>query len=293
MLEEAWVTAQFEASRPRLLALAYRILGSRTDAEDAVQETWLRLARTDLARIDNLGGWLTTVIARVCLDRLRSRRARPEEAAGSIPDELVDAANNDDPADEALVADSVGAALIMVLDLLGPAERVAFVLHDVFAVPFDEIAPVVDRSPEAARQLASRARRRLQGNARMGDLDLVRQRQVVDAFLRAARGGDFDALLSLLDPDVVLRPDAAAVNMGSLRETRGAEAVASSLSGGARGAQLAIINGLTGFAWAPGGRLRGVVEFTVMNGKIVAIDVTGDVERLQQVEIVLLDADAS
>jgi RNA polymerase sigma factor (sigma-70 family) len=292
MLEEGLATAEFEASRPRLLALAYRILGSRTDAEDAVQETWLRLARTDLARIDNLGGWLTTVIARICLDRLRSRRARPEEAVGANPDELVGAADNDDPANEVLVADSVGAALIMVLDLLAPAERVAFVLHDVFAVPFDEIAPIVDRSPDAARQLASRARRRLQGNARTGDLDLVRQRQVVDAFLRAARGGDFDALLSLLDPEVVLRPDAAAVHMGSLRETRGAAAVASTLSGGAKGAQLAIIDGLTGFAWTPGGRLRGVVQFTVTNGKIVAIDVTGDLERLEQLDIVLVDADA-
>jgi RNA polymerase sigma factor (sigma-70 family) len=289
MSEDGWVTAQFEASRPRLQALAYRIVGSRTDAEDAVQETWFRLARTDLARIDNLGGWLTTVTARVCLDRLRSRRADPAEAVGSIPDELLGAADND-PADEALVADSVGAALIMVLDLLAPSERVAFVLHDVFAVPFDEIALVVDRSPEAARQLASRARRRLQGNAAIGDFDLVRQRQVVDAFLRAARSGDFDALLSLLDPEVVLRPDAAAVRMGSLRETRGAAAVASSLSG-AKGAQLAIIDGVTGFAWAPGGRLRGVVQFTVAHGTIVAIDVTGDVERMQQLDIVLLDGD--
>jgi RNA polymerase sigma factor (sigma-70 family) len=289
MPEERRVTAQFEENRPRLQALAYRILGSRTDAEDAVQETWLRLARTDPARIDSLDSWLTTVSARVCLDRLRSRRARPEENVDALPDELVGVADTGDPADEALVADSIGAALIMVLDLLAPSERVAFVLHDVFAVPFDEIAPVVDRSPEAARQLASRARRRLQGNPAMGDLDLVRQRQVVGAFLRAARGGDFDALLSLLDPDVVLRPDAAAVRMGSLRETRGAAAVASSL--GAKGAELAIIDGVTGFAWKPGGRLRGVVQFTVTDGRIVAIDVTGDVERMRQLDIVLLDAD--
>jgi RNA polymerase sigma-70 factor (ECF subfamily) len=291
MPEDDSVTAQFEASRPRLQALAYRILGSRTDAEDAVQETWLRLARTDPTRIDNLGGWLTTVIARVCLDRLRARQARPEDAAGAIPVELMGAADSDDPSAEALTAESVGAALIMVLDLLAPAERVAFVLHDVFAVPFDEIAPVVDRSPQAARQLASRARRRLQGNAAMGDVDLVRQRQVVDAFLRAARGGDFDALLSLLDPEVVLRPDPAALRMGSLQETHGAAAVASSLAGGARSAQLAIIDGLTGFAWTPGGRLRGVVQFTITNGKIVALDVTGDVERLRQLDIVLLDTD--
>lgn len=292
MSGQDWVTAQFEASRPRLQALAYRILGSRTDAEDAVQETWLRLVRTDLALVDNLGGWLTTVTARLCLDRLRSRRARPEESVGDLPDDVVSAVDTKDPADEALVADSVGAALIMVLELLAPSERVAFVLHDVFAVPFDEIAPVVDRSPEAARQLASRARRRLQANPTMGDLDLVRQRQVVGAFLRAARGGDFEALLGLLDPDVVLRPDAAALRMGSLRETRGAEAVASSLSGGAKGGQLAIIDGLTGFVWMPGGHLRGVVQFTVAKGKIVAIDTTADRERMQRLDIVLLDADA-
>jgi RNA polymerase sigma factor (sigma-70 family) len=288
MVEEG-LTAQFEASRPRLQALAYRILGSRADAEDAVQETWLRLARTDPAQIDNLGGWLTTVIARVCLDRLRSRRARPEDAVGALPDELLDATDDDGPAGEALIADSVGAALVMVLDLLAPAERVAFVLHDVFAVPFDEIAPIVDRSPAAARQLASRARRRLQANETTGGLDLVRQRQVVDAFLTAARGGDFEALLNLLDPEVVLRPDAAALSMGSLRETHGAEAVASSLSGGAKVAKIALIDGLTGFAWAPGGHLRGVVQFTVTAGKIVAIDVTGDPDRMQQLEIVLLD----
>jgi len=291
MSDDGGVTAQFEANRPRLEALAYRILGSRADAEDAVQETWIRLARTDSSRIDNLGGWLTTVLARVCLDRLRTRRARPEDASGAVPDDLAGAAASDDPAGEALVADSVGAALLMVLDLLAPAERVAFVLHDVFAVPFDEIAPIVERSPEASRQLASRARRRLQGNATTFEFDPVRQRQVVGAFLSAAHRGDFDGLLSLLDPEVVLRPDAAAMGMGSLRETRGAAAVASSLSGGARGAQLAIIDGLTGFVWAPGGRMRGVVQFTVTNGQIAAIDVTGDVERLQQLDIVLLDAD--
>jgi RNA polymerase sigma-70 factor (ECF subfamily) len=175
--------------------------------EDAVQETWLRLARTDSALVENLGGWLTTVIARVCLDRLRSRRARPEVAVGAVPDELAGAADDDDPARQAVLAESVGAALLVVLDLLPPAERVAFVLHDVFAVPFDEIATIVDRSPEAARQLASRARRRLHGTAPTADLDLVRQRRVVDAFLRAARDGEFDTLVSMLDPDVVLRPD--------------------------------------------------------------------------------------
>lgn len=290
MPESGGVTEEFESRRPRLLALAYRILGSRADAEDAVQETWFRLARTDLARIDNLGGWLTTVVSRVCLDRLRSRRARPEDAVGAVPDELVGATPDGDPAGEVLVADSVGAALIMVLDQFAPAERVAFVLHDVFALPFDEIAPVVDRSPDATRQLASRARRRLRGDVRTGDLDLVRQREVVDAFLKAARDGDFDALLGLLDPDVVLRPDAAALRMGSLRETRGAEAVASSLSGGATVARLAVIDGLTGFVWAPRGQVRGVVQFTVVAGRIVALDVTGDAQRMEQLDIVLLDS---
>ena len=283
------LTEQFETSRPRLQAVAYRMLGSRAEAEDAVQETWLRLARADPATVQNLGGWLTTVTARVCLDRLRSRRARPEDVVGAIPDQLAGSSDDDDPARQALVAESVGAALLVVLDLLPPAERVAFVLHDVFAVPFDEVAAIVDRSPDAARQLASRARRRVQGTAPTVDLDLVRQRRVVDAFLRAARDGEFDELVSLLDPDVVMRPDAAAVRMGSLRETRGADAVASALSGGARGAQLAIVDGLAGFVWAPGGRTRGVVQFAVADGKIVAIDVTGDAERLRQLDIVLLD----
>ena len=187
------------------------------------------------------------------------------------------------------MAESVGAALLIVLDSLAPAERVAFVLHDVFAVPFDEIAAVVDRSPDAARQLASRARRRVQGTVPTGDLDLVRQRDVVDAFLRAARGGDFEALLRLLDPDVVLRPDAAAVRMGSLRETSGADAVAAALSGGARAAQLAIVDGVAALVWAPGGQTRGVIEFTLVDDRIVAINVTGDSERIRSLDIVTLD----
>jgi RNA polymerase sigma-70 factor (ECF subfamily) len=289
MNDHDWLAEQFEANRTHLRAVAYRMLGSRSDADDAVQEAWLRFSRAGTFGVENLGGWLTTVVARVCLDRLRSRRARPEESVGAIPDELASVAGGDDPLDAALMADSVGAALLLVLDLLSPAERVAFVLHDVFAVPFDEIASVVDRSPDAARQMASRARRRLQGHPQLGDLDLVRQRQIVDAFLRAARSGDFDALLSLLDPDVVLRPDAAAVRLGSLPETRGASAVAASLSGGAKAARLAIIDGVTGFAWAPGGKVRGAVQFTVTNGKVVAIDVTSDAERLQQLDIVLID----
>lgn len=221
---------------------------------------------------------------------MRARRARPEDpvddlAKGAVP-AVDDAA---DPLDEALLAESVGTALMVVLDRLGPAERVAFVLHDVFGVPFDGVADILGRTPEASRQLASRARRRLQGSTPDGRLDLVRQRNVVDAFLRAARGGHFDALMQLLDPDVVLLPDAAAVGMGSLRETRGAEAVARALSGGARNATLAIVDGVAAFVWAPGGRIRGVVQFTVRDDRIVAIDVTGDDERIRELDIVTLD----
>ena len=289
MPDDDVLTAQFEASRPRLRAVAYRMLGSHAEAEDAVQETWLRLGRTDATRIDNLGGWLTTVIGRVCLDRLRSRGARREDSLDAhLPDDVC-APEDEEPANQALLADSVGAALLVVLDLLPPPERVAFVLHDVFAVPFDEISAILERSPDAVRQLASRGRRRLQGTAPTADLDLVRQRRVVDAFLRAARGGDFDALVGLLDPDVVLRPDAAAVGMGSLRETRGATAVANALSGGARAARLAIVDGVTGLVWAPGGKTRGVIEFTMKDDKIVAIDVIGDPERLREVDVVTLD----
>jgi RNA polymerase sigma-70 factor (ECF subfamily) len=280
---------RFEASRPRLQAVAHRMLGSQAEAEDAVQETWLRLHRTDAAQIENLGGWLTTVTARLCLDRLRARRSRPEESVGAQPPDAIQASTDVDPAEQALMAESVSAALLVVLDLLPPAERVAFVLHDVFAAPFDEIADILDRSPEAARQLASRARRRLHATSSAAELDLVRQREVVDAFLRAARGGDFDALMRLLDPDVVLRPDAAAVRMGSLREAQGASVVADALSGGAHGARLAVVDGLTALVWAPGGQTRGVIEFTFTDGRIAAIDVTGDATRLGQLEIVILD----
>jgi len=284
MRDDNWLAEEFEAGRPRLHAVAYRMLGSHADAEDAVQEAWLRLAGGDHERIENAGGLLTTVVGRVCLDRLRARRRRGEEPIEASAAAAVD----DDPADHSVLADSVGSALLLVLDLLGPAERLAFVLHDVFAVPFEEIGEILDRSPEAARQLASRARRRLQGFDPEADVDVesARQREVVDAFLRAAHAGDFDALVRLLDPDVVLIPDAAAARMGSLRETVGATAVASALSGGAQGAHLAIIDGLAGFVWAPTGRIRGVVEFTVANGKIVALRVTGDRERLQSLDIV-------
>jgi RNA polymerase sigma-70 factor (ECF subfamily) len=285
-----WLTAQFESSRPRLHALAYRMLGSHAEAEDAVQETWLRLQRNDPAQVENVGGLLTTVVGRVCLDRLRARRSRPEDPTDDVTGDSRAATDaTADPVDEALLAESVGTALMVVLDRLKPAERVAFVLHDVFAVPFDGVAEILGRSPDASRQLASRARRRVQGSAPDGRLDLARQRDVVDAFHRAARGGDFDALLQLLDPDVVLVPDAAAVAMGSLRETRGAEAVAAALSGGARAAVRATVDGAAAWLWAPGGQVRGVVRFTVRNDRIVTIDVTGDGDRIAELEIVALE----
>jgi RNA polymerase sigma-70 factor (ECF subfamily) len=256
-----------------------------------VQEAWLRLSRSDTSRIENLGGWLTTVVARVCLDMLRSRRSRREEPLGAhVPDPNVSRAAGSDPEQEALLADSVGLALLVVLETLAPAERLAFVLHDVFAVPFDEIAPIVGRSPTAARQLASRARRRVQGAATVPDTDLVRQRAVVDAFLAAARGGDFDALVAVLDPDVVLRADRAAVPAGASTEVRGAAAVARRAAmGGARAAQPALVNGAVGVVVAPRGRLLLVLGFTITRGKIVAIDVVADAERLRQLDLAVLN----
>lgn len=294
MHDDDWLTAQFEESRPRLHALAYRMLGSHAEADDAVQETWLRLRRNDPTQIENVGGLLTTVVGRVCLDRLRARRARPEDPVDDLAaDGAPDTDPTGDPVDEALLADSVGTALMVVLDRLGPAERVAFVLHDVFGVPFDDVAEILGRSPDASRQLASRARRRLQGSTPDGTpgrrLDLVRQRDVVDAFLRAARGGDFDALMQLLDPEVVLVPDAAAIAMGSLREMRGAETVAAALSGGASNATLALVDGVAAFVWAPGGQIRGVVRFTLRDDRIASIDVTGDHERIAALDIVTLE----
>lgn len=285
MTDDEWLAGQFEASRGRLESVAYRMLGSHAEAEDAVQEVWLRLRGTDSAAIDNLGGWLTTVVSRLCLDRLRARRP----AAGLDDADALAAAESGDPEDQAVLAESVGAALQIVLDSLGPSERVAFVLHDVFAVPFDTIAGIVDRSPEATRQLASRARRRVQGTTPAGGVDPARQRAVVEAFLRAARGGDFEALVNLLDPDVVLRPDEAALRMGALQPTTGARPVATLLSGGARAARLAVVDGLTGFVWAPAGEVRGVVQFRLDGDRVVAIDVTGDPERIGALEIVLLD----
>ena len=293
MDQGGWLAERFEANRSHLRAVAYRMLGSLSEADDAVQEAWLRLSRADTTGVENLGGWLTTVVARVCLNMLRSRKSRREEPLGvHVPDPILSRADGLDPEHEALLADSVGLALLVVLEALAPAERVAFVLHDVFAVPFEEIAPIVGRSPTAARQLASRARRRVRAAAPVPDADLPRQRAVVDAFLAAARGGDFDALLAVLDPDVVLRTDRGAVPAGAPLVVRGAPAVAAQALTFARYARLvqaALVNGAAGVvSWAPDGRPLSVMGFTVARGKIVEIDALADPERLRQLDLAVL-----
>ncbi len=291
MDEQDWLAERFEESRTHLRAVAYRMLGSLSEADDAVQEGWLRLSRADTSRVENLRGWLTTVVARVCLDMLRSRTSRREEPLGAqSPQPSASLEDAVDPEHQVLLAESVGLALLVVLQTLPPAERVAFVLHDMFAVPFDEIAPIVGRSPTAARQLASRARRRVQGAATVPDADFTRQREVVDAFLAASRGGDFGALLALLDPEVVLRADRAAVRTGAPGEVRGATAVARTFAGRARTAQAALVNGAAGLVWAPGGRPRVVFAFAIRSGKIAAIDMLAEPERLQQLDLTILDA---
>ena len=290
MDEHEWLTKRFEEHRPHLRAVAYRLLGSLNEAEDAVQDAWLRLSRSDTSGVENLGGWLTTVVARVCLNMLQARTSRREEPMDAHgPEPIVSGADGTDPEHEALLADAVGPALLVVLDTLAPAERVAFVLHDVFAVPFEEIAAIVGRSPAAARQLASRARRRVQGAATVPDADHTRQRTVVDAFLAAAHGGDFHALLALLDPEIVLRADPAAVQAGASEEVRGAAAVAAAFAGRARAAQRALVNGAAGAVWAPGGQPRVVFDFTITRGKIVAIDLIADPARLRQLDLAVLN----
>ncbi len=291
MNEHVWLAQRFEEHRTHLRAVAYRMLGSISEADDAVQEAWLRLGRSDTGGVDNLGGWLTTVVARVCLDMLRSRSSRGEEPLGvRFSDPIASRQGGTDPEHEALLADSVGLALLVVLETLTPAERLAFVLHDTFAVPFDEIAPIVGRSPTAARQLASRARRRVQGADIVLDADLARQREVVDAFLAAARGGDFDALLAVLDPDVVLRADHGAVPAGASREVRGAPAVSRrAAKRRARAARPALVNGAVGVVVAPRGRLLMVLGFTVKRGKIVEIDAIADPARLRKLDLAVLD----
>jgi RNA polymerase sigma factor (sigma-70 family) len=290
MDEHEWLAERFEANRAHLRSVAYRMLGSLTEADDAVQEAWLRLSRADASGIENLGGWLTTVVARVCLNVLQSRKARREQPLDvHLPDPVVSRPDGVDPEHEVLLTDSVGLALLVVLEALAPAERVAFVLHDVFAVPFEEIAPIVGRSPIAARQLASRARRRVQGTAAVGDADLSQQREVVDAFLAAARGGDFEALVALLDPNVVLRADAGAAPAGASVVVRGAAAVASRalmFARLAKSAQPALVNGVAGVvAWTADGRPMSVLAFTVAGGKIVEIDALADPARLSQLDL--------
>ena len=290
MTESDWLAERFEAHRTHLTAVAFRMLGSLSEADDAVQEAWLRFSRSESGHVQNLGGWLTTIVARVSLDLLRSRKARGEEPHGSdLPEPVSGQEDGADPEQEAVLADTVGLAMLVVLDSLTPAERLAFVLHDMFAVPFDEIAPIVGRSPDAARQLASRARRRVQGADPASEVDVRRQRDVVDAFLAASRGGNFDALLALLDPDVVVRSDQAAVLVGAAAEVRGANAVAQTFVGRARAAQLALIDGAPGAVWAPGGEPRVVFTFTLAAGKIVGIEMLADPDHLRSLTVAILD----
>jgi RNA polymerase sigma-70 factor (ECF subfamily) len=293
MDEREWLAERFEEHRPRLRGLAYRMLGSLTEADDAVQDTWLRLSRAGADEVENLGGWLTTVLARVCLNVLRARRVRREEAFDEhLPDPVVSPVEDLEPEEEAVLADSVGLALLVVLDTLTPAERLAFVLHDMFDLPFEEIAPMVDRTATAARQLASRARRRVRGaDLRPPDPDLARQREVVDAFFRAARGGDFEALVSVLDPDVVLRADFGARRPGVPRVVRGAEAVAAQARAGAFPHAVlhpALVNGGAGVVVTVDGRPFAILGFTVSGGRIVEIDAIADPERVRRVAAAVL-----
>ena len=287
------LAAKFEDNRARLRAVAYRMLGSLSEAEDAVQEAWLRLARTDAAAVENLGGWLTTVVGRVCLDMLRARKSRGEETLGlHVPDPIVTRADGTpaDAAAEAALADSVGLALLVVLEELAPPERLAFVLHDMFGLSFDEIAPIVDRTPTAARQLASRARRRVQGAA-MPDRDLARQRRVVDAFLAASRGGSFDALVAVLAPDVVLRADVGTTAAGPSRELRGAKNVArgsilySKSAPPDRRDVRALVNGAPGLVVFLGGKPSSILGFTIVGDQIVEIDILADPERIARLDL--------
>lgn len=289
MDRQNFLADQFEAHRSHLRRVAYRMLGAAGEADDAVQEAWLRLSRSEPDGIQNLGGWLTTVVARVCLDMLRTRKSRREEPLGEGEDESQP--GELDPEQEALLADSVGLAVLVVLEALAPAERVAFVLHDMFDLPFEEIAPIVGRSPSAARQLASRARRRVRGSAKSADadVDLAGNRQVVDAFLAASRAGDFEGLMAVLDPDVVLNADLTAVQMGGTLQLRGAAAVAGMYKGRAQTARPALVDGALGVVVAPLGKLKLALRLTITNGRIAAIDVIADPERLRDVTISALD----
>ncbi|MEV1121191.1 sigma-70 family RNA polymerase sigma factor [Actinosynnema sp. NPDC049800] len=279
MVERDWLSERFAEHQGRLRAIANRMLGSPGEAEDAVQEAWLRVSRADTSRVENLGGWLTTVVARVCLNVLEARRSRPEDSAGALPPEpeTPHAADRAGPEEEAVLADSVGVALTVVLDTLTPVERLAFVLHDVFAVPFGEIGPIIDRSPAAARQLASRARRRVQGTAETSAAARSGKREIVAAFLAASRNGDFAALLALLDPDAV-----------AVDDLRGAEAVAAFFAGRAQAARLALVEGEPGAVWSHHGSPRAVFAFTTENGKITRIAIDTDPDRLRDLDVVYL-----
>ncbi|WP_068779331.1 sigma-70 family RNA polymerase sigma factor [Paenibacillus sp. GM2] len=277
---------QFESYREHLQAMAYRMLGSLTEAEDAVQETWLRLHRSDRSEIENLGGWLTTVTSRICLDMLRSRKARREQfMEESLPETLADSEDRYNPEQEALMAELVGLALLVVLDKLNPSERVAFVLHDVFTMPFSDIAPIVGKSELATRKLASRARQKARGNEHNSQADLDRQRKLVDAFLAAAYAGDFNSLVAMLDPDVVLRDDR---ETGVRTETRGAFELANKVAGRAKAAQVALVNGSIGAIAAPGGKLLYVIQFTIKDGKIAEVDLISNSTHLEQLDLKIL-----
>jgi len=289
MTENQWLADRFEEQRSHLRAVAYRMLGSLSEAEDAVQEGWIRLSRSDTSQVENIGAWMTTIVARICLNMLQSRKTRREEHLEELqmPDPVISRADGSDPEQQALLADSVGLALLVVLEALSPAERVAFVLHDVFAVPFEDIAPIVGKSPMAARQLASRARRRVQGNSAVPDVDISGQWEVVNAFLAAARSGDFEGLLAVLDPDVVVRSQDGRERV--LNEARGAHAVASRAATFSRFAAIskpALVNGVAGIvAWGADGKPFSVMAFTVVGRRIVAIDSLTDPERLAKLDL--------
>jgi RNA polymerase sigma factor (sigma-70 family) len=291
MDQQEWLAQQFEDHRPHLRAVAYRMLGSLSEADDAVQDAWVRLSRADTSEVDNLGGWLTTIVARVALNMLRARKTRREQPFDvHMPDPIIDSADGTNPEHEALLADSVGLALLVVLETLTPAERLAFVLHDMFAVPFEEIAPIVDRSPEATRQLASRARRRVRGTPTVPDADLNAQWEVVEAFLAAARKGDFDALVAVLDPDAVLRADGGLTGLS--QQVQGAETIASQALLWSRvdlTMRRALINGAAGIVAFLHGRPFSIAAVTVKNGKIVEIDFLADPQRIARLALEVLD----
>ncbi|MGV3618417.1 MAG: sigma-70 family RNA polymerase sigma factor [Fimbriimonas sp.] len=294
MNQRDFLAQRFEENRPQLRTVAYRMLGSLSEADDAVQEAWLRLNRTDAAAVTNLGGWLTTTVARVSLDMLRSRKSRREESfEAHVPETIAGEKDGSDPEHEALLADSIGIALLVVLETLAPAERVAFVLHDMFDIPFEEIGPIVERSPMAARQLASRARRRVRGTSDVPEANFARQREVVAAFRAASRGGDLSALLAVLDPDIVVRADAAAVAMGASPEVRGSDAVVKTFLGRAQGALPALVDGVPGLAWVVRGQRKVVFHFTIADGRVVAIDLMADPEQLAEIDLEIVAEEGS